>query len=89
MLDATGSGAARVALTDSVTLPGTIGKNIYKKRLRRRLGMIVKVIDKENGKLVWQEEHETKEQALKAIAELKDRNFNPDYFNFVLSEHNA
>lgn len=46
--------------------------------------MLVKVIDKENGKLVWQEEHETKEQALKAIAELKERNFNPHYFDFVV-----
>lgn len=51
--------------------------------------MLVKVIDKGNGKLVWEEKYETKEQALKAIKELKERNFNPEYFDFVCSEHNA
>jgi hypothetical protein len=45
----------------------------------------VQVIDKETGKLRWEETHPTSEAANKVIKEMKENWFNPDYFKFLLS----
>jgi hypothetical protein len=44
----------------------------------------VQVIDKETGKLRWEENHPTSEAANKAIKEMKENWFNPDYFKFFI-----
>jgi hypothetical protein len=44
----------------------------------------VQVIDKETGKLRWEENHSTREAANKAIKEMKVNWFNPDYFKFLI-----
>lgn len=45
--------------------------------------MKVIVIDKETGKKVWEEHHNSEEELNKAIQQLKENNFNPDYFDFI------
>jgi hypothetical protein len=46
--------------------------------------MNIQVIDKETGKMVWTEEHRTKELAYNAIEQLKKNNFNPNFFKFTI-----
>ncbi|MFA4132561.1 MULTISPECIES: hypothetical protein [unclassified Brevibacillus] len=48
-------------------------------------GIVLKVIDKETLDIVWVGKYETELQVWKAIKELKEKNFNPDYFDFVYS----
>ncbi|MGG3012272.1 hypothetical protein ABEO98_22660 [Brevibacillus parabrevis] len=45
-------------------------------------GIVLKVIDKETREIVWVETYETEIQAYRAVKELKERNFNPDHFDF-------
>jgi hypothetical protein len=44
----------------------------------------LEVIDKETSKVVWSEDCQTLDQALKAISQLKENNFNPDYFIYSI-----
>lgn len=46
--------------------------------------MEIQVIDKENGRMVWQEPHETEAEVNKAINELQENNFNPEYFIYKI-----
>lgn len=45
-------------------------------------GVAVEVIDRDNGRVRWTEVHKTEAEANQAIEEMKERNFNPDYFIF-------
>jgi hypothetical protein len=45
----------------------------------------LEVVENETGKIVWTEEHKTKELADKAVEELKKHNFNPNFFTFNVS----
>jgi hypothetical protein len=44
----------------------------------------VQVIDKETGKLRWEENQTSRDAANKAIKEMKVNWFNPDYFKFFI-----
>ncbi|MEK5390175.1 hypothetical protein NSQ59_07295 [Margalitia sp. FSL K6-0131] len=46
--------------------------------------MKIVVIDKSIGKIFWTEEHKTKEDALKAMQQMKENHFNPECFNYKL-----
>jgi hypothetical protein len=48
--------------------------------------MRVTVIDKDTGKVFWIETYETKEAALKAMTDMKDNHFNPEYFTYKLNK---
>ena len=41
---------------------------------------VVEVVDKETGKLIWTENHDSRESLNKAIKDLKENTFNPDFF---------
>lgn len=48
--------------------------------------MKLQVIDKYTGKIVWKETFQNKELLTKSIKELKEKNFNPEYFKYVTAE---
>lgn len=52
----------------------------------RRDSMELKVVDKQTGRIVWNEVHDTEEAILKAIEDLKRDHFNPRFFNFIWGE---
>jgi hypothetical protein len=59
-----------------------VQKNRRKERGMKNVFLKLEVINKETGKVVWIEEHETEEILSKAIKDLKENNFNPDFFKF-------
>ncbi|MBT2696382.1 hypothetical protein J7E79_02885 [Bacillus sp. ISL-40] len=48
--------------------------------------MKIEVIEKSTGKIVWTEIHYTNTTLFKALEQLKENNFNPDYFHFKLKK---
>jgi hypothetical protein len=46
----------------------------------------IEVIDKATGKVVWTETHVTNGTLSKALKNLKENNFHPDYFTFKLKK---
>ncbi|WP_157967875.1 hypothetical protein [Paraliobacillus sp. X-1268] len=44
----------------------------------------IEIYDRETKKLIWTESHSKRQEREDAIQLLKERNFNPDYFEYKL-----
>lgn len=49
----------------------------------------IRVIDKSTNDLTWTEQHPTRERADEELQHMKENHFNPEYFNFEISENNS
>lgn len=49
----------------------------------------IRVIDKSTSELRWTETHPSQEQANEELQHMKENHFNPEYFNFEISERGS
>lgn len=60
------------------------------KELDKRTSMItIRIIEKVTNELRWTETHSTQEQANEELQHMKENHFNPEYFNFEISERES
>jgi len=49
----------------------------------------IRVIEKGTNELRWTETHPSQEQANEELQHMKENHFNPEYFNFEISERES